>query len=344
MQCFRIQWQLNVSVNRTTHLSGDAMQLHWVLARPVCSARLCQARHCPKLGVLCQPPASRSRASLATHKLIVCCDKRSPATSATGTDRPDEDWNPSKQGRTASACLQNATELFRKGESLVKCGQVQQGTELLTAAQRQAAEARVKLAIKATYSDKVDVNKVIKGTLSDEEMQSTILSFLGVFFLSVWAQSGVILGLGFVVAAAVGIAVTSLSTVSDYISQHNIPRLLIWYAILLVAVPQAIVVSTIRKREASLFGVAMTDAQAISHRLLADLATGAEVPLFPRQQQSHPEYREKVLELLQGFFTVQMVLTTAFAVAKDDVDKQNDQLKRSFKKMGIDVDQIDDEW
>ena len=148
--------------------------------------------------------------------------------------------------------------------------------------------------------------------------------------------------LGSLVAAAVGIEVTSVSTVSDYISHHNVPRLLLWCASLLVAVPQAIVVSTIRKREASLFGAAMNDAQAISHRLLADLATGAEVPLFPSQQQSPSEYREKILELLQGFFTV--LLTTAFAVAKDDVNKQNDQLKRSFKKMGIDVDQIDDEW
>lgn len=290
--------------------------------------------------MLCQPPARRSGASPATHKLIVCCDKR--ISAATGNDRPDE--NPSKQGRTASACLQNATELFTEGERLVKSGQIQQGTELVTAAQRQAADARARLAIKTAYSDKVDVNKVIKGTLRDEELKSTILSFLGVCFLSVWAQSGVILGLGFVVAAAVGIAVTSVSTVSDYISQHNVPRLLLWYASLLVAVPQAIVGYTIRKREASLFGTAMNDAQAISHRLLADLATGAEVPLFPRQQQSPSEYREKVLELLQGFFTVQLLLTTAFAVAKDDVDKQNNQLKRSFKKMGIDVDHIDDEW
>lgn len=236
-----------------------------------------------------------------------------------------------------SGCLNKAAQLFAEGETLLESGQVREGTERLKAAQHKAAEAKMKLGVTAAYSDRVDLNNVPTDSLSDEQLLSALSFLLGAVLLTVWSFSGGIIGVGLVSAVIVGIAVTSLSTVSEYITQPNVSRMLVWYAILLVAVPQALVVYTTRKAQTSLFGASFNGAQAMCYRLIANLATGADVPFLEREENPSVS-RQNAMTALQIIFVLQVFFIQTQSAARDEANKA---VKKNFKKIGFNVDDYD---
>lgn len=321
------------------------MQLNLLVARPVCSARLCQPRAILKLKASHHyPTARRSGVTPSEHELrcaIACCQKRGSGTSSPDRDEPDNAGRTSNKYKLVPEYLQKAIEIYDEGQTLVKSGQVRLGAERLKAAQRKAAEAEAKLAVRV--AGRVDVNSPTV-SFDDSQSESAIALASLAIFVTIWKYSGCILGVGILFAGAVGIAATSLSTVSDYITKPTISPLLIWFAIFLVAIPEALAVAITNKNQMSLYSAIMNGAQALYYRLLANLVTGEEVhavPLMPREQQSPEEYQDKLMSVLQDCLTFQVYWTQFNAEARGEVNQENNKLKQKLQKMGVDVDEID---
>ena len=317
------------------------MQLKLLVAHPVCSARLCQPRPILKLKASHHfPTARRSGVTPSEHELrcaIACCQKRGSETSSPDRE-PDNAGRTSNKYKLVPEYLQKAIEIYDEGQTLVKSGQVRLGAERLKAAQRKAAEAEAKLAVRVAGRVEPTVS------FNDSQSESAIALASLAIFATIWTYSGLMLGVGILFAGAVGIAATSLSTVSDYITKPTISPLLIWFAIFLVAIPKALVVAITNKNQMSLYSAIMNGAQALYYRLLANVVTGEEVhavPLMPREQQSPAEYQDKLMSVLQDCLTFQVYWTQFHAQARGEVNQENNKLKQKLQKMGVDVDDID---
>ena len=239
---------------------------------------------------------------------------------------------------TSLAYLEDAQKLYTAGQELLTAGQTRRGRKILRGAQQQLIEANNKaLLINRVKSKDADLALPV-GPLTEAQVQKASSRGLLALFIAILLSTGLAIGAPLLLAGALGIAVTSLAKVSDFVTNSQQTSLLVWYASLFVILPFALNLGLERIGQITMFDSILLLLQTLYCQDLDKMTTQAYIQELDGTAEDGQKLRERqsdTLKRLQGLFEAQV----AMLVFQSFVD---DEVKKACDKAGLDVNDLND--
>ena len=275
---------------------------------------------------------STQRSSRGARPVSTWC-QASDASSPDAEDRFTLD-----KFSTSFAYLEDAQKLYTAGQELLTAGQTRRGRKILRGAQQQLIEANNKaLLINRVKSKDADLALPV-GPLTEAQVQKASSRGVLALFIAILSFTGLAIGAPLLLAGALGIAVTSLATVSDFVTNSQQTSLLVWYATLFVILPFALNLGLERIGQITMFDSILLLLQTLYCQDLDKMTTQAYIQELDGTAEDGQKLRERqsdTLKRLQGLFEAQV----AMLVFQSFVD---DEVKKACDKAGLDVNDLND--
>jgi len=237
---------------------------------------------------------------------------------------------------TSLAYLEDAQKLYTAGQELLTAGQTRRGRKILRGAQQQLIEANNKaLLINRVKSKDADLALPV-GPLTEAQVQKASSRGVLALFIAILSFTGLAIGAPLLLAGALGIAVTSLATVSDFVTNSQQTSLLVWYATLFVILPFALNLGLERTGQINKFDAILLFLQTLYCQNLDKMTKQAYIEELDGKAEDGQNLRElqsDTLDWLQLLFGVQVAML-AFQSYNDD------EVKKACDKAGLDVNDL----